>query len=380
MTPAAIRALELRQQLAKTSTSKLEAFANRTGPDGRLRHEYLWGGAHTLRWSSRGVQIHNLPRGTLKPEVYDAAVEAIRLGDDVSRFGPVQDVVSSTLRGAFRAPEGYHFVVSDLAQIEVRVLAWLSGCPRLTAVFEQKLDPYIAFAAAWLGKRPEEVTKDERQIAKPAVLAAGFGQGPGKAAVDKNGDQYHTGLIGYAARMGITLTVTQAADLVYSYRSIHYMVTKLWQDLDEAVLHAAAYGHTTTVGKVVIGAIPDKLLWIALPSGRRLHYPRPAVDGNDITYHGWLGKKAVRNKLWYGEVVNNCVQSVARDTLVEGMLAADADGFTLSGHTHDELIALERVESDYTVSRLTACMSRCPAWAPGLLVAADGYASQVYRK
>jgi DNA polymerase len=381
MTPAAIRALELRQRLAKSSTSKLDAFAARTGPDGRLRHEFAYYGAHTGRWSSRGVQIHNLPRGVLKEDTYDAAVEAIRAGRDVLPFGNPLDVVSSTLRGAFRAPEGYHFVVSDLAQIEVRVLAWLSNCPRLRGAFEAGTCPYRDFYARWQGVPIEDVTPAQRDISKPAVLGSGYGLGPGERRTDKNGDEYKSGLWGYAENMGVTLTQAAAVDMTYSYRSLYYHVPKFWGDLDAAVQHTIADGGTKTVGQVRIGCYRGKHLWLELPSGRRLRYLDPQHDDRDVTYRGLLGGKAIRKKLYGGLLTENLCQAIARDVLAEGMLAADAAGFSIVGHVHDEVICLERVDdAAHTSARLGALLSTRPTWAPGLTLGADGYSSVVYKK
>jgi DNA polymerase len=380
MTPAARRVLELRQALAKSSVNKLKAFADRVGPDGRLRHEFLYAGAHTLRWSSRGVQIHNLKRPTLKDDAYDAAVDAIRAGHPPG--GSVQNVVSSTLRAAFRAPDGYHFVVADLSQIELRVLAWLSNDPRLCEVFALGRDPYIDFAARWLKKLYDDVTKDERQNAKPGMIQCGYGSGGGEEKVDDNGDTYKTGLWGFAHSIGVPLTQQQAHEIVTAYRDIYREVPKLWYALFDAVVRAIGYGDQTTVGKVTIGAVTNKLLWIALPSGRRMHYPRPRIhEGCKATYAGYLGKSAVIKKLYGGLVAENLCQSISRDCLAEGMLAADAAGFTLVGHVHDEVIALERVDdTEHTLERLCGLLSAPLPWAPDLRVAAEGFCGTIYRK
>jgi DNA polymerase len=371
-------ALELRGQLSKSSVSKLDAIVARTAQDGRLRNSYKYYGAHTGRWSGEGVQLQNLPRGTVKD--VEAYTKLIRTGDYFD--GPPLEVVSSCLRSAFRAPEGSRFVVCDLSQIEVRVLAWLASCRLLNQQLQED-DPYILFAAQSLYSKPTtEVTKQERQIAKSAVLGAGFGIGGGEIKQDKNGDEFKSGLWGYAQNMGVEMTQEEAIKAVAAYRASYPEIPMYWKSLQNAALTALQDGTTVDFWPLQIGAVPGKLLWIQLPAGRKLNYVRAKVELNgdwpQITYEGRQtqgGWGPVRT--YGGKLVENCVQAIARDVLAEGMLRAHDAGLEIVGHAHDEVICLGKTTQ---LAVLHKCMTDPIDWAPGLSLKAEGYESEVYKK
>jgi DNA polymerase len=387
--PTAKQALELRGQLSKSSVSKLDAIVARTAQDGRLRNSYKYYGAHTGRWSGEGVQLQNLPRGTVKNvEQATSAIWNFNTydGDKLVRcFGPPLEVVSSCLRSAFRAPEGSRFVVCDLSQIEVRVLAWLASCKLLNQQLQED-DPYILFAAQSLYSKPtSEVTKQERQIAKSAVLGAGFGIGGGEIKKDKNGDEYKSGLWGYAQNMNVEMTQEEAIKAVVAYRASYPEIPMYWKSLQNACLTALQDGTTVDFWPLQIGAVPGKLLWIQLPAGRRLNYVRAKVELNgdwpQITYEGRQtqgGWGTVRT--YGGRLVENVVQAIARDVLAEGMLRAHEMGFEIVGHTHDEIITLVPDSSRLNLTQLTDCMISPIDWAPGLLLKAEGYEAVTYKK
>jgi DNA polymerase len=387
MNPTAKQALELRGQLSKSSVSKLDAIVARTAQDGRLRNSYKYYGAHTGRWSGEGVQLQNLPRGSFKePEQVRVATEVVRAGLSVRSFGAPLEVVSSCLRSAFRAPEGSRFVVCDLSQIEVRVLAWLASCRLLNQQLQED-DPYILFAAQSLYSKPTtEVTKQERQIAKSAVLGAGFGIGGGEIKKDKNGDEYKSGLWGYAQNMQVEMSQEEAIQAVSVYRATYPEIPLYWKSLQNAVIDAVGNGTTREFWPVTIGAVPGKLLWIQLPSGRRLNYVRAKIDPErldwpQVIYEGRQtqgGWGVVRT--YGGKLTENVVQAIARDVLAEGMLRAHEAGFEIVGHTHDEIITLVPDSSRLNLTRLTDCMISPIDWAPGLLLKAEGYEAEVYRK
>jgi DNA polymerase len=385
MNPTAKQALELRGQLSKSSVSKLDAIVARTAQDGRLRNSYKYYGAHTGRWSGEGVQLQNLPRGTVKD--VESATRALGYGirEDLEQFGTPLEVVSSCLRSAFRAPEGSRFVVCDLSQIEVRVLAWLASCKLLNQQLQED-DPYILFAANSLYSKPTtEVTKQERQIAKSAVLGAGFGIGGGEIKKDKNGDEYKSGLWGYAQNMNVEMTQEEAIKAVAAYRASYPEIPMYWKSIQNAALTALQDGTTVDFWPLQIGAVPGTLLWIQLPAGRRLNYVRAKVELNgdwpQITYEGRQtqgGWGAVRT--YGGRLVENVVQAIARDVLAEGMLRAHEMGFEICGHTHDEIITLVPDSSRFNLAQLTDCMISPIDWAPGLLLKAEGYEAVTYKK
>lgn len=399
-------ALGLRQSLSKSSTSKLEAIKNLAGPDGNLRHQYVYGGAaRTLRWSGRGFQPHNLPRGTVKD--VNGAVEAILAADEarVRKFGNPLEVVSSCLRSALRAPKGKHFVVCDLKAIENIGLGWSAGCPGILNVFERGLDPYVDFGTKLFKKTYEELDpevdglpehevktrKDTRQLCKPAVLGCGYGLGAGKDDFDKNGDEIKTGLYGYAAGMDVDIDIEQSAEMVNIFRTSYPEVPTFWRQLDNAALNALRTGEKQQVGHFTFGAVkPLKLLYLILPSGRRLHYIRPNISMEEkwngdafakISYEGnIIGSHWGRIPTWGGKFCENIVQAWARDVLADSMLRATEEGFTIVAHTHDEIICLEDVGSSLNLAKLQACMMVSPIWAPDVKLGADGFEDEIYRK
>ena len=383
------RGLELRQLLAKSSTAKLEAIKDLVGPDGRLRYQFVYGGAaRTLRWSGRGAQPHNFPR----PSIADVAgaTEAILTGDreKVRAFGPPLASVSSCLRGAFKAPPGKQFVVADLASIETRVSAWIAGCDSLLRVFEQGRDPYIEFATKMFHVEYAAVTKQQRQLAKPAILGACYELGGGEDSTDKHGDDIRTGLYGYSANITVEMPQEFAHECVQVYRQSYPEIPAAWRKLEKAAILACQTGLPHSTCRVLFNAIPGKLLYVTLPSMRRLSYIRPQLEestwGGEPSYKlsyennilgGWG-----RTHTFGGKILENIVQAVSRDILAAGMLRAKEAGFEIVATAHDEIVACEEVGSPLNGEKLRECMIRPLDWAPDLPLNAEAYESERYKK
>lgn len=396
MTPEARRALEIRQSLSKSSVSKLDAVSLRA-VDGYIRNAYYYYGAHTGRWAGKGVQLQNFPRGTIKKEQYETAVRAILAGLDLTGFedpttgqplSPI-DVISSCLRAVCQAPVGKKFVVCDFAQVELRVLAWLSSCLEMQAVFASNGDLYMAFASEHLYRVPvPEVSQRQRQVSKSAVLGCGYGQGAGYMKFDKAGDPEPSGLWGYAAKMGVGLTQEESFTAVRAFRSAYRRIVSYWYECQDAAIAAVENpGESFYAGPVVFQttAPEAKILFAILPSGRRLFYLRPELevqyDGRpQLTYEGHKLGKWRRIRTYGGHLVENLCQAVARDLMAESQLEADAKDFTIVGHSHDELICLEHEQNGKQLDELQQIMSTVPAWAEGLLLGAEGYEAKIYRK
>lgn len=411
MSEKGIKALKLRQVLAKSSTAKLDAIRNFVSADARLRNQYVYGGAaRTLRWSGRAVQLQNLPRPTIKD--IQGAVKAILTGDinEVRKFGPPLEVIASCLRSAFRAPEGYKFTVCDLSSIEVIGVGWVAECQAIIDTFEQKRDPYVDFGKYFYNKTYEELDpkasglspeekasrKDKRQTMKPAVLGCGYGLGPGEEEYDKKiGDFVWGGLKGYGQNMNIDLPIETCQKAVGLYRETYDDVPKAWRKLEAAAIKAVQTGELQYTNKVAFGAVkPCKLLYCNLPSGRRLHYIRPDLTeekrrnykGEEYTvqklsYEGnTIGHFWGSNWTWGGKLIENIVQAVSRDFLACGMLNATAAGMTIVGHTHDELICLEKVTDESALEKLRCCMIARPSWGEDVPLDAAGFEDVIYRK
>lgn len=228
LTLAAREALEIRGQTAKSSVSKYTLLSDMTGDDGWLRHQYTFYGAHSGRWAMHGVNMGNLPRPSKDVEKnLDQAVELVRLMDYdgiIQKFGKPLEVVSSVLRSAFRAPSGYKFVVADLNAIENRGLGYLARCEGILKVFREGLDPYLSFAAHLYGEPYEKLLAEyqdgdstKRTMCKPPVLGAGYGLGPGREYME-DGVEMWTGLLGYARKMNVEMTLDQAELAIQIFR------------------------------------------------------------------------------------------------------------------------------------------------------------------
>jgi DNA polymerase len=199
----------------------------------------------------------------------------------------------------------------------------------------------------------------------------------------KRGDEFKSGLWGYSEKMGAPLTRDQAHGAVRAYRAKYWSVTNFWRGVENIAIEAAIGGTARTYLGIVFGAVPQKFLWVKLPSGRRLHYLGPQVrhgeHGLELTHESY-GLGWQRQKLYGGLLTENLVQSISRDILAEGMLRADEDGLTIVGHTHDEIICLEPGDSSNALDRLIAVMTQPISWAPNLRLKAEGYEGTVYKK
>jgi DNA polymerase len=381
------KALKLRKQLAKSSLSKLDALIARTAQDGQLRHSYRFYGAHTGRFSGEGVQLQNLVRGSIKD--VDAATECIKTSEDVDnlrQFGPPLEVISSCLRSAFCAPEGKQFVVCDLSQIELRVLAWITGCKDMMYAFCKGADLYVEFAANEMYNKPaDQVTKHERQIAKSAVLGAGYGIGGGEKKLDKNGDEFKSGLWGYSEALQVEMSQEEAHEAVAAFRAAYPEIPMFWRHIGDAAIDAVGNNKMIEFGRLIIGGTHKKILWIQLPSGRRLHYVRAQVESDgtrsQLVYEGqFMGGWGIR-RTWGGIFTENIVQAIARDVLAEGMLRAHEAGLVIVAHCHDELVCeCDADKAQDSLALLEKCMTDPIDWASGLLLKAEGFVSERYKK
>ena len=246
LTPEGREVLELRLQTAKSSVSKYTALADMTAEDARLRYQYTYYGAHTGRWAAHGVNVGNLLKPTKEVEKnLDLAIELVRKMDYpaiVEKFKSALDVAAGVQRSAFRAPEGFKFVVADLNAIENRVLGYLARCEAINKVFRDGLDPYLAFAVGMFNQPYEELlaefeagNKEKRTICKPPVLGGGYALGPGEERTDeKTGLSYYTGLMGYGRNMNVELTQEQASQSIEVLRKQWVEVTWLWKDMERA--------------------------------------------------------------------------------------------------------------------------------------------------
>ena len=362
--------LVLRQQLAKSSVKKYQAMENAVCADGRVRGCFQFYGARTGRWAGRNIQLQNLPQNKM-PDL-EQARSLVRAGDyDSVRllYDSTPDVLSQLIRTAFIPSPGRIFFVADFSAIEARVIAWLAGEQWRQQVFAEGKDIYCASASQMFGVPVEKhgVNGHLRQKGKIAELALGYG-----------------GSVGALKAMGaieMGLKEDELKPLVDAWRTANPMIVKLWWEVDRAVTRAVS-DRTATETHGIRFTCQSGMLFIALPSGRRLAYVKPRIGenqfgGSAITYMGTNAAKQWARLESYGpKFVENIVQAISRDILCYAMQALR--DCAIVAHVHDEVI----LEADPGMSLEAVCerMGRTPPWAQGLLLRADGYATPFYKK
>jgi len=364
-------ALLLRQQLAKSSIKKYQAMENAVCKDGRVRGCFQFYGANrTGRWAGRLIQLQNLPQNHL-PDLSEARalvrngnIEAVKF-----LYEDVPDTLSQLIRTAFIPEEGKRFFVADFSAIEARVIAWFAGENWRQEVFENGGDIYCA-SASQMFKVPVEkhgINGHLRQKGKIAELALGYG-----------------GSVGALKAMGaleMGLAEEELPDLVSAWRTSNPKIVRFWWDVDKAV-NAVVKQKTMAMTHGIRFLYQSGMLFIELPSGRRLSYIKPRIGENKfggecITYEGVGGTKKWERLESYGpKFVENIVQATSRDILCQAMKALKDMRVVM--HVHDELI----IEADPETSLETICneMGKTPAWASGLKLRADGYCCDFYKK
>lgn len=364
-------ALKLRLQLAKSSVKKYQAMQNAVCNDGRAHGMFQFYGANRSgRWAGRLIQLQNLPQNHL-PDLADAR-ELVRTGDyDMLQllYDDIPDTLSQLIRTAFIAKPGYKFIVSDYSAIEARVLSHLAGETWRSEVFAKGKDIYCASASQMFGVPVEKhgVNSHLRQKGKIAELALGYGGSVG--ALKSMG----------ALEMG--LTEDELQPLVDSWRNANPNITAFWWDVDAAVKKAITMRTTTEVGNIRF-IYKSAMLFIELPSGRRLAYVKPKLGenqfgGTSVTYEG-IGstKKWERIESYGPKFVENIVQAVSRDLLCFAM--RNLSHCFICGHVHDELII--ECPEDASVESISSVMGRTPDWMPDILIRGDGYDTKFYKK
>ena len=377
--PHVREALEIRAELAKSSTKKYYGLIAATGRDGRLRGCFQFNGApRTGRWAGRLFQPQNLPGGNVKSKHIGTARAVVLTGDyefASTMYPGTSDVLASCIRTAIAAPPGKKLVVADYSSIETVMIGWAAQCPALLKVFRDGRDAYKEYAARLLRIDYDDVTPEQRKYAKPPVLGCGFMLGA-------------RGLVAYAAGYGVTMSEADAKAAVDAYRGAYPEVVRFWYAVDSAA--KAAIQKPGTVFKVgpFRFKVRDGFLLINLPSGRSLAYREPKIDpdgrfGPEVTYMGLdYGHKWDRIATHPGKITENIVQAIARDLLAEALLTIDATepGLEIVGHVHDEILTLADEDDETAVDRLIAAMCKLPAWASDAPIGAAGWSGPYFRK
>lgn len=363
--------LSLRQQLAKSSVKKYQAMETAVCSDGRARGMFQFYGANrTGRWAGRIIQMQNLPQNHL--EDLSEARSLVRSGDFDAvdmLYEDVPDTLSQLIRTAFVPQGDRKFIVADFSAIEARVIAWFAGEKWRQKVFAEGKDIYCASASQMFGVPVEKhgINGHLRQKGKIAELALGYG-----------------GSVGALKAMGaldMGLSEDELPPLVDAWRQANPKITKLWWDVDRAAMEAVRFKHETETHGITFSC-RSGMLFITLPSGRRLAYVKPKIGtnkfgGDCITYEGVGGTKKWERLDSYGpKFVENIVQATARDILCYAINTLRCCSIVM--HIHDEVV----IEASPDMSLQAVCdqMGRTPPWAKGLQLRADGYETDFYKK
>ena len=363
--------LLLRQQLSKSSVKKYQAMQNAVCEDGRARGMFQFYGANRSgRWAGRMIQLQNLPqnhmpdleqaRGLVESGNYDA-IELL--------YDDIPDTLSQLIRTAFVPKDGNKFIVADFSAIEARVLSWLAGEEWRTEVFTSGGDIYCA-SASQMFKVPVEkhgVNGHLRQKGKIAELALGYG-----------------GSVGALKAMGaleMGLAEEELKPLVNAWRASNPNIVKFWWDVDSVVKKCIKENKSQKTNNIEFHCMSG-MLFIVLPSGRQLAYVKPRIGenifgGESVTYEGVGGTKKWERIESYGpKFVENIVQAISRDILMHAMKTLRT--CNIVAHVHDEVII--EAEPRMSIDNVCEQMGRVPPWAKGLILNADGYECDFYKK
>lgn len=364
------KVLKLRQQAAKSSVSKYQAMMNCVCKDGRARGMFQFYGANrTGRWAGRLVQLQNLPQNHL-PDLEEAR-KLFKTGDleATELLYDTQDTLSQLIRTAFIPSKGKKFIVCDFSAIEARVLSHLAGETWRSKVFEQGKDIYCMSASQMFGVPVEKhgQNADLRQKGKIAELACGYG-----------------GAVGALKSMGaidMGLGEQELQPLVDSWRQANPNIVLFWWDVDKAVKSAVKFQEQTETHGIQF-TTSKGILFITLPSGRKLSYVKPKMGenqfgGESVTYEGTGAAKRWERLESYGpKFVENIVQAISRDILAYSM--KQLQEFKIVGHVHDEVII--ECEKDQSLDQIAMLMRKAPNWMPDINLRADGYECLFYQK
>jgi DNA polymerase len=420
--PAPLRdLLAIRLQASKTSASKYKRVLEGANADGRLRGLLQFCGAsRTGRWAGRLFQPQNLPRPTHKQKIIDQGIAAMKADTEDLIFPDVMALASSAIRGVIVAPPGKKLVVADLSNIEGRVLAWLAGEEWKLQAFRDfdagtGADLYALAYAKSFGITADEVMENKksgdgsmRQIGKVQELALGYEGGVGafitfslaygidleamaEAAVSSINDDTKREALGaweWAEKKNRTFGLSKRAYVVCDsfkrlWREAHPHVASFWKVLEDSARRAILSPGVTVPCRKLKLRRDGAWLRIALPSGRALCYPSPAVDEHGkVSYMGinQYSRKWQRLKTYGGKLAENVTQAASRDVLASSMQPIEDAGYEIVLTVHDEIISEAPDTDAFNSDHLASLMATVPSWAEGLPLAAAGFHAYRYRK
>lgn len=375
--------LNLRSKLNKTSTKKYEAMKRCVCSDGRIRGLFQFYGANrTGRWAGRLVQVQNLPQNKLsnldevRSIISSDYKSKLPSRDEYDKCNEdISNILSQLIRTTFIPKKNHRFIIADFSAIEARIIAYLSNEKWRLDVFNTHGKIYEASASKMFNIDINEITKESelRQKGKIAELALGYQGGVGA-------------LVSMGA-YNMNLCEEDLIEIVKVFRSSNINIVNLWKKVERAFIKAVKDKTVVNVDKNISFIYEGNILFIKLPSGRRLSYIRPRIDFNNsfnkyvITYEGVdsISKKQTRLTTYGGKLVENIVQAIARDILGYAMLNLKAKGFDIVMHVHDEIVV--EVENNISsVEEICQIMCEENPYLKDLTLKADGFESMYYKK
>ncbi len=382
-TPEGKRALEILQELGRSSTAKYETMQNWMSPrDARVRGSLLYHGATTGRWTGAGVQPHNFVKGKINSNEKMEDVWNLLLSGSrttlIEKYPNVMETLSYALRGTIIPSKGKQLYVADFAGIEARVLLWLANDQKGLDIFREGRDIYCEMASAIYHRTITKIDSQERQLGKATILGAGFGMGWSR-------------FISTALTYGVVIEDDFSKVVIDTYREKFWKAKQLWYDMENAAILATS----TKTGKavncnLVTWVKEDIFLYCILPSGRKLSYPFPEIRAKETPW-GEMKRvltfmsvdkhfKWTRQHTYGGSLVENIVQAIARDLMAEAMLRCEESKiYSPVLSVHDEAIC-EAHPSLGNVHEFGQLVAENPVWAKGLPIEAEAWAGTRYRK
>lgn len=379
--PNVRRALEIRQQLGKTSVKKYDAILACVCKDERVRGISQFYGARTGRFSGRLVQMQNLPRNYLEPLEDVREIVKARDYETLDLIYPsIADTLSQLIRTAFVPKNGKKYVVADFSAIEARVIAWLAREEWVNQVFATHGKIYEATASQMFHVPIEKITKGNpeyalRQKGKVATLALGY-QGGTNALISMG-----------ALSMG--LSEEELPEIVTRWRNANKNIVKLWYKVGECALATTKDGRARTYNGLIFRLEEDlnnglRFLTIELPSKRKLFYCKPFAGagrfGDVLTFfsQNQTTKKWGEEQTFGGKLVENIVQAIARDCLCVTLDRIAEQNLQPVFHVHDEIIV--EADESLTVEELCDIFALPIPWAKGLILKGAGFDGYFYQK
>ncbi len=383
--PVVRKILSLRRKLGKSSVKKYQAMLNTVASDGRAHNLFqFYGASHTGRWAGRNIQLQNLPRNYISD--LDEARELVKAGDlellEMLYDNPM-DIISQLIRTALIPAEGNRFIVADFSAIEARVVAWVSGEKWRQEAFAAGKDIYCESASQMFHCRVVKHGENGhlRQKGKIAELALGYGGGTGALMAMDNSH---------------SLKESELPEIVEMWRAASPSITRLWRQLEDGA-KACIQRYQTTRRGCKTGALTsikgvwfkmqsDGNLLLHLPSGRTLSYRSARIGenrfgGESIVYLGadQLTRSWGDVETYGGKLTENLVQAIARDCLAEAMQRLEEHGYPVVAHIHDEVV-LDTPNGQGSLEDAIRIMTQNTDWNKGLIMNADGFESDYYKK